>query len=63
MLLGCPNVVRANYICFKFWKEAHAMWIGMKCFFGLKINGAVIFHLLNSTITGSNRKNSMERMI
>ena len=60
MLLGHPSVGRANYVCFKLWKETHTLWIEMKCSLGLKIDGTLACCLLNTTVTGSNRRNSTE---
>ena len=60
MSLGCPSVVRANDVHSKFRKEMHASWIGMKNSLGLKIIGALACRLHNTTVTGSNRRNSME---
>ena len=60
MLLGCPSVRRANYVCLKLQKEMHASWIGMKHSFGLKIDGVLACRLLNTTMTGLNRRNSEE---
>ena len=60
MLLGCPSVGGANHIRFKLRKETHALWIGMKRSLGSKIDGVLACHLLNTTMTGLNRRNSME---
>ena len=57
---GHPSVVRANYICFNLRKEMHVSWIGIKCSLGLKINGMLACHLLNTTMTGSDVKNSTQ---
>ena len=59
MLLGHPSVGKANYVCFKLWKETHALWIGMKHSLDLKIDGTLACHLLNTNVTGLNR-NSIE---
>ena len=60
MLLGHPSVGRANYVYFKLWKETHASWIGMKHSLDFKIDGTLACHLLNTTVTGLNRMNSIE---
>ena len=60
MLLGCPSVGRANYVRFKLWRETHTLWIEIKCSLGLKIDGVLAFCLLNTTVTGLNRRNSMK---
>ena len=61
MLLGRPCVGRANYVRFKLCKETHASWIGIKCFHGMKIDGALACHLLDTTVTGLNRKSSLRK--
>ena len=35
-------------------------WIGMKCSLGLKVDGVLACYLLNTTVTGSNMRNSMK---
>ena len=60
MLLGRPSGVRANYVCFKLRKGTHTLWIGMKRSLDLKIDGALACRLLTTTITGLNRRNSIE---
>ena len=53
-----------NYIRFKPRKEMYTSWIGIKRFLGLKIDGAQACRLLDTTVTGSNRRNSIwKRMI
>ena len=58
--IGHHSVGRAGYICIKLWKETHTSWIEMKHSLGLKSDDALACHLLNTTVTVSNRKNSME---
>lgn len=58
--VGHPSAGRAGYICSKLWKEMHTSWIEMKHSLGLKSDDALACHLLNTTVTVSTRKNSME---
>ena len=58
MLLGSPNIGRANYVRFKLQKEMHTSWVEMKYSLGLKNNDMLTCHLLNSTMTVLNRRNS-----
>ena len=60
MLLGCPSVVKANYVCYKLRRETRALWIRIKHSHGSKIDGILACRLLNSTVTSLNRMNSLE---
>ena len=43
-----------------FGKKWMLMWVEMKCSLGLKSDGMLVCHLLNTGMTVSNRKNSTE---
>ena len=60
MLLGRPSIERANYICFKFQKVTYTSWVEMGCSLGLKSNGMLGCHPLNTAVTILNRRNSTE---
>ena len=48
-----------NYICLKLQKETHALWIGIKRLFGLKMDGVLACYLLDITVIVLNRRNSI----
>ena len=60
MSLERPGVGRANYVRFKLQKEMYTSWVEMKHSLGLKNNDVLACHLLNTTMTVSNMRNSME---
>ena len=61
MSLRWSSVGRANYVHLKLQKESHALWIGIKHSLGLKIDGKLACHLLDITVTVSNRRNSIRK--
>ena len=58
MSLGRPSIGRANYVHFKFQKETS--WEEIKYSLGLKNDDMLACHLLNTTMTLLNRRNSTE---
>ena len=63
MSLGSPSVRKTNYVCFKLWKESHTLWIKMKRSLGLKSEGTLACHLLNTTVTVLNKRNFTEAQL
>ena len=61
MSLGHPSIGRANYVHFKLRKEAHTLWIEMNCSLGLKSDGALVCHLLNTTRRNSTKVNDLNQ--
>ena len=60
MLPGRFSVGRASYIRTKLWKETHISWIEMKRSIRLKSDDALACHLLSTTTTVLNVRDSME---
>ena len=60
MSLEHPSVGRANYVRFKLQKEMYTSWVEMKHSFGLKNDDVLACHLLNTSVTVSNMRNSTE---
>ena len=60
MLPGRPSVGRASYIRTKLRKETHISWIKMKHSIRLKSDDALACHLLSTTATVLNVRDSME---